>query len=1159
MFTGLQGGSLESEFLQPPVEAQPWVYWFWLNGNISSNGITADLEAMKRVGLGGALIMEVDQGAPVGPVDFMGAEWRRLFGHVQAEARRLGLEINLNNDAGWNGSGGPWIRPEQSMQEVVWSETNVFGPRRFEADLAPPPRRAGYYRDIAVQAFPAVGAERLANAAAKGAFQRRDLHPAGAAAGAPPKPIGRGAVTNLSGLMSETGRLAWDVPAGEWTIVRFGHTSTGVENAPAPASGRGLECDKLSPAGIEAQFAGMMARLAKDLGLEPGAAGPGLVATHIDSWENGSQNWTRRMPEEFRARRGYELWSYLPVLTGRALESVELSERFLWDLRQTVSELVIEHYAGRMRELARGHGMRFTVEAYGSPCDAIPYAGQADEPMGEFWTPSGALETCKGMASAAHIYGKRVVGAEACTAGDRERWLEHPALLKPHVDQAFCEGINRMVFHRYALQPWGRERVPGMTMGPWGQHYERTQTWWEWTPQWHAYLARCQFLLRQGLFVADICHVQPEAPPQGPGVHRRDGYDWDECTAEAVMTRMEVRDGLIVLPDGMSYRVLVLPWTQTMTPGLLRKVRELVQAGATVLGPRPTASPSLSGYPDCDHEVRRLAAEIWGEADGGKVREHRLGKGRMVWSNEPAKVLRADGVPPDFAAGQPLRFLHRREGDLDLYFVANLQPHPVTTTCTFRATGRVPELWWPETGRRERATLWKAAGSVTHVAIPFEASGSVFVVFREQTLAREAGGELRRDGVGLVTAEPAPPVRVTVTRAHYGVLDDPARRRDVTGEVQRRLDDGESHFPAGALAESGDPAPGVVKTLRVEYAVEGRGDVVRARDGDWVHVTPDKQTVTVARARYGVLDDPKRTRDMRARLQAWFDAGATEFKVADLAQGDDPAFLVVKTVDLEILRDGVRETFTGQDPDTLRIVPKVVPAVPPAFWREDAEGRRILEAREPGRYEWRGADGRTGSVQVGDLGETNELAGPWEVRFQAGRGAPAGVTWERLASLSTHPDPGVRYFAGEADYATDFRLAGDPGESAGRVYWLELGRVEAMARVRLNGEDLGTLWKPPYRIEVTKQLRRGENRLEVRVVTLWPNRMVGDEEMAEDSQRHADGTLQRWPDWLLEDRPSPAGRITFTCWRLWKKGDRLVEAGLLGPVRLVPGQRVVVR
>lgn len=1170
---------LERNFRKPPASAHPWVYWFWLNGNITSNGVTADLEAMKRVGIAGVLIMEVDQGAPVGPVDFMGRRWRDLFKHVHAEARRLGLAVNMNNDAGWNGSGGPWITPEQSMQEVVWSETNVAGPRRFEATLAQPPATAGFYRDIAVQAFPGVDGYRIPGIEGKAAFQRRGQHQPARGGLSAASVIAREGVTDLTARMDAAGRLVWDVPAGEWTVVRFGHTSTGVENAPAPSTGRGLECDKLSQAGIEANFAGMMAKLAEDNRLRPGPAKAGLVATHIDSWENGSQNWTARMREEFQRRRGYDLTPFLPVFTGRVVGSADISERFLRDLRQTVSELVIENYAGHFRKLAHAAGMRFTVEAYGGPCDAIPYAGESDEPMGEFWTPGGgAMETCRGMASAGHVYGKRIIGAEAFTAGDHERWREHPALLKPLGDRAFCEGINRFVFHRYAMQPWTDGREPGMTMGPWGQHYERTQTWWDWTPGWHTYLARCQYLLQQGRFVADICHVQPEAPPQGPGDHPRTGYAWDECTAHAVLTRMSVKAGRIVLPGGMSYRVLALPATPALTPQLLRKVRELVAAGATVIGPKPSASPSLSGYPQCDAEVQRLAQELWEE---GVMESSSDGKGkparraasaqppatpplpdsapplrrRVVGSDSPEQALAAAGVPPDFSAGPPLRFIHRATGDADIYFVANGQPHGFTTTCSFRVTGKAPELWWPDSGRVERAAMWQESGGLTRVVVPFEAGGSVFVVFRERARHSDAVVLVRREGEELLSATPPPPVKIVVRRATYGVPGDAARTRDVTERVQRLAEAGEWHFPASRLAQDGDPAPNVVKTLAVEYEIEGREFRVTAQDPLTIHLTRDALNLIVEKARYGVLADPARTRDVRARVQRLVDAGESSFKVARMAEGDDPAFLVVKTLELEYTLDGQPRRVSATDPDTIDLLPAAAPPLPPVSLARDRSGRVEVTAREPGEYELVTASGATRRVSVSadTLPAPVELDGPWVVRFPVGRGAPAEATFERLQSWSEHRLPGVKYFSGTATYLKSFVLPAPHLASRAThrsALQLDLGNVAVMAEVKLNGRSLGTLWKPPFTVEITDAVKAGVNELEVRVVNRWPNRMIGDEWLAEDSERNPDGTLKRWPQWLLDGQPSPTGRFTFTSWRLWKQGDAPLESGLLGPVRL---------
>ena len=1075
---------LDAGFQNPPDEARPWVYWFWLNGNITNRGITADLEAMRRVGLGGALIMEVDQGTPVGPVDFMGDPWRDAFRHVHAEAKRLGLEINMNNDAGWNGSGGPWVQPEQSMQEVTWSETHVTGPLRFESVLPQPETIAGFYRDIAVQAFPTTGAFRIPSIESKASFQHRGLgeptpdiigginhtvtrHQRGQGELTPQAIISPKDVVPLTEQMDADRRLIWDVPPGEWTILRIGHTSTGSENAPAPKSGRGLECDKLGQAGIDAHFAGMMAKLASDTGIAANPSANGLVATHIDSWENGSQNWTARMREEFQQRRGYDLMPFLPVFTGRVVDSLEVSERFLWDVRRTVSDLVIENYAGRFRELANASGMRFSIEAYGCPCDAIPLGGQAEEPMGEFWTPAGdGMETCTGMASAGHIYGRRIIGAEAFTADDQERWRLHPALLKAVGDHAFTEGMNRIVFHRYAMQPWAADYQPGMMMGPWGQHYERTQTWWEQSRPWHEYLARCQFMLRQGLFVADICYLQPEAPPLRFGDHPRLGYKWDGCTDHAVLKRMSVRDGRIVLPDGMSYSLLVLPDTQTMTPQLLRKVKELVEAGATVLGPRPLKSPSLSGYPQCDEEVRQLGLELWGDCDGQSVKEHAFGRGRVVRGMTPEQFLNQRGLPPDFTCNQPWRFTHRSTGEADIYFVANGQPIETMATCAFRVAGKVPELWSPETGRIERAGVYEEKDGVTRVALTLGPGGSVFVVFRKSAGANDPIVQVQREGKTLLSAAPQPPQKILVRQALYGVLDDPARTRDVRDPLQRLLEAGETGILVSRMAADGDPANGIVKTLQVDYTLDGK---------------------------------PHR--------------------------------------------------LIGTDPETVNFLTGPLPPEAIVQIRCEPQGGTWLQAREAGEYEVTTASGATQRVSVPAIPPPVEVTGPWDLRFDPKRGGPERITLDNLISWSEHGDPGVKYYSGTATYTKMLRV---PEAMVGpdRRLFLDLGRVQVMARVSLNGKDLGILWKPPFRVDITEAVMPGDNQLEVQATNLLINRMIGDEALPEDSDRTPDRTLKAWPQWVLDGKPSPTGRLTFASWRLWKQNDPLQESGLLGPVTL---------
>jgi hypothetical protein len=1056
------GPDLVRGFAQPPPSARPWVYWFWLNGNITREGITADLEAMQRVGIGGVLIMEVDQGVPLGPVAFAGPEWRELFRHVVAEADRLGLQVNMNDDAGWNGSGGPWITPDKAMQKVVFSETQVEGPRHFDAVLPQPPTVADYYRDIAVLAFPRTGDYRIPDIEGKAAYVRRDIGPTAKYADVPADQcIPRGRIADLSAQMKPDGHLVWDALEGTWTVLRIGFTPTGAQNAPAPASGRGLECDKLSPEGSEAAFDGLMAKLIADVGP---LAGKTLVSTHIDSWENGSQNWTPRFREEFEARRGYDPLLYLPVMTGRVVDSLEVSERFLCDLRKTVSDLLLENYAGHMRELARQHGLRLSIEAYGdTTCDNLAYAGCADEPMGEFWSSPafGAGGTLTEMSSAAHVYGKPIVGAEAFTAGDAERWLYHPGSIKAMGDWAFCLGISRFVFHRYALQPWLNRR-PGMTMGPWGLHYERTQTWWEESRPWHEYLARCQYLLQQGLPVVDVLYLAPEGAPRSfnaPASADRSGYRGDACSTQAVLTRLAVKRGQLVFPDGMTYRVLVLPGAQTMTPGLLKRLAELARSGATIIGTPPEKAPGLTGYPQCDAEVRSLADTLWGS-------------GRIITGKTAAEVLAARGVPPDFTSDRALDFIHRRIGQAEVYFVANRLSHALNATCTFRATGRQPELWDPETGMIAPAAVWEEAEGVTRLPLRLEAAGSVFVVFRPNRPRSEAVTRVTRNG------QPVWPLasrtaRIKVRRALWGPAGDEARTKDVTDQVQRMIDRVGATFIVAELAAEGDPAYGVVKTLRVEYEVAG-------------------QTLT--------------------------------------ASATDPEPII-----FELPSD----------------------AAPPLRIERLPQGRLFVEAEEPGLYALHLASGRVAEVEA-PAATTLKLDGPWELAFPPNCGAPEHVALERLGSWSENADPGVRYFSGTGTYRKTVQVPPELTASRRRIM-LDLGNVAIMARVRLNGADLGVLWKPPYRVDVTGVLRSGENTLEVEVTNLWVNRMIGDEQLPEDSERNPNGTLRAWPQWLLDGKPSPTGRYTFTTWRLWKKDSPLQESGLLGPVELRSVARVAVR
>ena len=904
---------LEQTFLEPPDSAWPWVYWFVSDGNLTREGITADFEAMRRVGIRGALYMEVDQYVPKGAARFLSPQWREMVQHAVKEATRLGITLNMNNDGGWTGSGGPWISPELSMQILVWSEIALQGPKQFTGVLPQPKTAEHYYRDIAVLAFPnppgegrrmaecspqftygsdrrsldsaaltdgnaatsvtlppsqpgqphylnidfpqafvaksltvaldatvfdsrlvfpAVDASlevsndgqnfrliraftlrwptcsvnfpeetarhfritltaqipyaiplaevelhqdaRIEDIAGKAAFVREEnFHGPDLVAGEPPMSgetaIRHNQITDITSKMDQNGQLNWDVPEGTWTVLRIGHTSTGKMKHPAPKESLGLECDKLSKKAIEVQFSGLLDKLLTD---QAAVGGKALTMTHIDSWEVGSQNWTAGFREEFQKRFGYDLLPYLATLTGRAVDSGEVSERFLWDLRRLVADLVLENYAGHMQELCARHGLTLSIEAYGvGPLDEVAMGGRADMPMSEFWSGEGAghpLTWNKEMASSGHVYGHPVIGAEAFTATpDDGRWQSHPYRMKPLGDMAFTQGINRFVFHRYSAQPW-LNHVPGMTMGPHGVHYERTNTWWEQSRAWNTYLARCQALLQSGRFVADVAclgtenapNTFPDAktmiPPMPPG------YDFDDVPPEVLLKQMTVQDGQLALPTGMRYKVLVLPAARTMTPALLRKIKELVVDGATIVGPPPASSPSLAEYPRCDDEVRQLAAEVWGDCDGVSITANRCGKGNVIWGRSLAEVLRELHTPPDFScpnvvAGDEIHYIHRHVDGAEIYFVASAVREARKFLCTFRVGARRPELWWPDTGRTEAVTVYNEQEGNTTIPIGLDPYGSVFVVFRAtSTPLLDRVVSIRREDVEISGLAPKP-------------------------------------------------------------------------------------------------------------------------------------------------------------------------------------------------------------------------------------------------------------------------------------------------------------------------------------------------------------------------------------------------------------------
>ena len=1053
----LSGDELAQGFYSPPDRVKPWVMWFWMGGNINKEGITADLEAMKKVGLGGAIIMEIGCPTP-GKVSYMSDEWRGCMKHAADEANRLGLELAVHNSPGWTGSGGPWITPEYSMQMVVSSETNVTGSGMVRAVLPKPFSRLGWYHDIAVFAIPSAGKtmrecrpeitsdcppfnsakltdgdwstvhempcpekgkphyiqfafsepftarsvmivsgpkrggfsgtiqvsqdgnkfKTVQNISLGSAGQNQVMFTAGfdavtaryfrvvitKTAGDGPRiplaeiefsaekhlnnwagkvgymPNSKGtpskfpaaeaiALTNIvdcTARMNSDGSFAWEAPAGNWRILRIGYTSTGVKNHPEVKGGDGLQCDKLSKAAFDTHWNGMLKKILAD--------GTQLRGVEIDSYEVGPQNWTAQFRDEFKKRRGYDLLPYLPALTGRIIESADVTERFCWDFRKTIAELFAENYWGRFGELCRQNKITSYVEHYGAPSyfDEIASGLPCDVPMDTFWNDEKITGHRQSATSVAHTAGKPILGAEAFTcAREKAGWRESPFSMKALGDDRFCSGINKFIIHRYALQPWPNV-LPGMAMGACGIHFERTTTWWAEAPAWTIYLSRCQSLLQRGRWVGDIaCFTGEQIPDYKQEADVPKGYQYD-LVHPMVLANMRVMDGRLTLPHGMSYRLLVLPnEAETMTLETIRKIRDLVSQGAVVLGTRPVRTPGLAGYPDSEAELKRIADEIWGACDGKTVLENKFGKGRVFCGKNLEAVLAAIGCKPDFEyrGDGEINYTHRVESGTDIYFVATKSKQPSLVQCIFRVRGRVPEFFHPDTGMIEPCTVWHETDGRITVPISFDPVDSVFVVFRKPTT-------------------------------------------------------------------------------------------------ETAHVAP--------------LSEPPQT--------------------------------------------------------------------------------------------------------------VQELTGSWEVSFAPGWGAPARITFEKLVSWPEHSDQGIKYFSGAAFYRKTLSVPGNL-MAKGRKLFLDLGDVRVIARVKLNGHELGILWKPPFRADITGVVKAGDNDLEVKVVNLWPNRLIGDEQLPADCRFTPAGALSRLPDWFVNNTPRTSGRKTFTTWKHWNKDDTLLPSGLLGPVRLM--------
>ncbi len=778
---------IKSGFTNPGNLYKPGVYWYFMDGNMNAETITKDLESMKKAGLGNLIFLEVNVGVPRGKVTFLSEEWISLFAHAEKEARRLGIEITLGIGPGWTGSGGPWVKGSQSMQHLVSSEVLVSSPDHKKIILPlPAPKRPffgeggftpefkknwlEYYQDVAVLAFPAPDTdERITDIDEKALYQRApyssgtvraNLPATSDLASKPTSAVAKNKIIDLTGKLLPDGTLTWTPPPGKWKIMRFGSRNNGAITRPAPFPGIGFESDKFDTTAINAHLDAYLGKIFKKIDRVEKNKSGGLKRLHMDSWEMGAQNWTANLRNEFIKRRGYDPLKYYPVYSGNIVGSLEESERFLWDLRQTSQELVLENHAGHVKRYASKRNLTLSIEPYDmNPTSDLELGSIADVPMAEFWSKGYGFNSTYSVIEAtsiAHVSGRSLVPAEAFTAQDNEGWKQYPGAMKNQGDWAFAAGINRFVYHTFQNQFLPDSLKPGATMGPYGVHWDRSQTWWPMVGSYHDYITRCQYLLQQGKTVADILYLVPEGSPHvfvppasailGDTIGDRKSYNFDGIAPSQLMGA-KVKNKKIVLASGASYEILVLPIYETMTPELLGKIGKLIELGATVLGNPPLRSPSLKDYPLCDSKLKALCIKIWGNSSTSALLQHRqYGSGTIIWGKPliqaqdklypnyelTTKILKAMGMEGDFLAEANVRYTHRTSKNWDIYFISNTTANSITTNGRFRSVIGAPELWNAIDGRVSQIENFQTDSGFTKIPIKLAPYESAFIVFAKE-------------------------------------------------------------------------------------------------------------------------------------------------------------------------------------------------------------------------------------------------------------------------------------------------------------------------------------------------------------------------------------------------------------------------------------------
>lgn len=761
---------LKGNFKTPDASSGVRCWWWWLNSNVTKEAITKDLEAMHDKGFSGAMIFDAgtetrwgpDENPPNGPM-FSSPEWIELYLHALNEAKRLGLELGLSIQSGWN-LGGPFVSLDDKAKQINWSEVQVEGTATIELKLPVPKSNYEYYRDICVLAYPSKQVERepISNLTAKSGA--REL------GGSAPDcrfllddhPVVDGEedallkdIIEITDKLSEDGTLKWKVPEGKWTVLRIGFTPTKAHVATSSDNWKGHVLDYLSKEVFERYWNKTVDPLLKKAGP---MAGTVLKQLETDSWECGGMNWSPDFAKDFKQYTGYDIIKYLAVVAGKIVENREVSNAFLADLRKTIAHSVSENHYKIFAQNAARYNLGIQPESSGphaGPVDGITNYSHSDIVMSEFWSPSPHRPNpenrffVKQASSAAHIYGKQFVGAESFTTLRKPHWADELWYdMKPHMDYEFCEGLNMIFFHTFTCSP-KEMGIPGQEYFA-GTHVNPQVTWWDQSDAFIEYINRVQSIVQQGKFKADVLYYYGDHVPNiavNKGFNKAGalpGYDYD-VTNEEVLLQLKVVDGKVVVPGGIHYRVLVLPDHKVLSMAVLEKIEQLLEEGATVIGPKPERLVSLVGGKSAQQKFHKLADKLWGAKMSGTWKK-KIGNGRLICGQSSRKFLQSEGIAFDFEVIDSekqldYQYIHYTIDDADVYFVCNQTGQTKSIDCAFRVSGKQPELWDPVTGEITTANSFQQIDGRTIIPMEFDPYGSCIVFFRGSIPVTKQGTE----------------------------------------------------------------------------------------------------------------------------------------------------------------------------------------------------------------------------------------------------------------------------------------------------------------------------------------------------------------------------------------------------------------------------------